>query len=63
MLRIINIIYGSRVVLQSLRVISGGWQAVKISLSIILLLTFKSSTMNLWTESKSLNEIIRWLVS
>lgn len=63
MLKIINIIYDPRVVAQSRRIISGGWQAVKISLSTILLLIFKSSTMNLWTESKSLDEIIRLLVS
>lgn len=63
MLKIINIIYDLRVVAQSRRIISGDWQAVKISLSIILLLPFKSSTMNLWTESKSLDEIVRLLVS
>jgi len=63
MLKIINIIYKTGTVARSRRIISGDWQAVKISLSIILLLTFKFSTMNLWTESKSLDEIIRLLVS
>lgn len=60
MLKIINIIYGMvRYRVPSQRVISGDCQAVKISLSIILPLTSKSFTMNLWTESKSLDEIIR----
>ena len=59
MLKIINIICRRCAIPRSRRIISGGWQAVKISLSIILLLTFKPSTMNLWTESKSLDEIIR----
>lgn len=63
MLKIINIIYKTGTAVRSRRIISGDWQAVKISLSIILLLTSKSSTMNLWTESKSLDEIIRLLVS